>query len=71
MRSLRDIVKQAPLTLEQLTTIEKTIIEHGEYTKESIRNEIDWFCTDSLAGPRLPAPGAGLPKKWAIQASFF
>lgn len=45
MRSLKEISKEAALDEGQLKTIEDHILAHGEYTKETVREEIDWFFT--------------------------
>ena len=45
MRSLKEISEDASLGAEQLKTIEEIILQHGEYTKETVREEIDWFFT--------------------------
>jgi glutamate dehydrogenase len=45
MRSIKDIAGKSLLTEIQLNKIERIILGHKEYTREVVRNEIDWFCT--------------------------
>jgi glutamate dehydrogenase len=45
MRTLKQIAKDSVLNIEQLQKIEKNILSKGHYTKQAVREEIDWFCT--------------------------
>ncbi|MBS3818960.1 NAD-glutamate dehydrogenase [bacterium] len=45
MKSLQEIAKNSILSEDQLRQIEEIIIQHGQYTHEAVRKEIDWFCT--------------------------
>lgn len=45
MKSLKEIAKNAVLTESQLHEIEKIILKQGSFSLESVREEIDWFCT--------------------------
>ncbi|MBN2246648.1 MAG: NAD-glutamate dehydrogenase [Candidatus Aminicenantes bacterium] len=45
MKSLKEIAKNTVLTENQLHEIEKIILKQGSFSPESVREEIDWFCT--------------------------
>ena len=45
MKSLRQIAVRSFLELEQLREVEEIILSKGIYTKQSVREEIEWFCT--------------------------
>ncbi len=45
MKTLKKIAEKAHLTEKQLQKIEGIILEHGQYTQQAVRSEIDWFCT--------------------------
>ncbi len=45
MRSLSEIAREASLSEDQLRTVEDQILSHGEYTEDTVREELDWFCT--------------------------
>jgi len=44
MKSLKEISAKSVLTEEQLRKLEHLIISQGPYTKEAVREELDWFC---------------------------
>ena len=45
MKSLREIANKSVLSEVQLKKIESIILGHGNYTQETVREEIDLFCT--------------------------
>ena len=45
MKSLKEIADQSPLKENDLQKIEAIILGHGDYTRESVRQELEWFCT--------------------------
>jgi glutamate dehydrogenase len=45
MKSLKEIAAHSPLSEEQLAQLEKIILEKGEYSPETVREELDWFCS--------------------------
>lgn len=45
MKELKDIAEKSVLTEAQLKTIEKIMLQNRNFHGETIRNEIDWFCT--------------------------
>ena len=45
MKTLDQIAKEAYLNREQLQKIEDIILGHGYLTPETVRAEIDWFCS--------------------------
>lgn len=45
MKSLKEISQESLLSEAQLKKIEGIILSHKQYTQESIRDEIDWYCT--------------------------
>lgn len=45
MKSLDQIAKKAYLNRDQLQKIEDIILSHGQFTAETVRAEIDWFCS--------------------------
>ncbi|MCX7973538.1 MAG: NAD-glutamate dehydrogenase [Candidatus Aminicenantes bacterium] len=45
MKSLKEIASHSILTEEQLAKLEKLILAKGEYSPETVREELDWFCT--------------------------
>jgi glutamate dehydrogenase len=45
MKSLDEIAKKSVLTKDQLQTIEKIMLQNRNFHAETIRGEIDWFCT--------------------------
>ena len=45
MKSLDQIAKESYLNKDQLQKIEDTILSHGQFTPETVRAEIDWFCS--------------------------
>lgn len=45
METLKKIAEKALLTEAQLQHIEKVILDHKQYTQETVRSELDWFCT--------------------------
>ena len=44
MRSLKEIAARSVLTEKQLEKLEKVILGQGPYTREAVREELDWFC---------------------------
>jgi len=46
MKSLREIAKKSKFTPAQLEIIEAVILSHGNFAKSTIRDAIEWFCTD-------------------------
>lgn len=46
MKSLREIAKKSVLSLDQLKKIEEIILKHGHYAQSTIRDALEWFCTD-------------------------
>jgi glutamate dehydrogenase len=44
MKSLKDIAAQSPLQEIDLQKIEDIILGHGRYTREAVRQELEWFC---------------------------
>ncbi len=45
MISLTEIARRSPLSEAELARLEKIIQEKGEYSTETIREELDWFCS--------------------------
>jgi glutamate dehydrogenase len=45
MKSLGQIAKRSFLKKEILRKIEETILQKGIYTRQAVREEIEWFCT--------------------------
>ena len=45
MKSLRQIASRSFLDEEHLRNIEETILSKGIYTRQAVRDEIEWFCT--------------------------
>ncbi len=45
MKSLQEIAQNSFLKEEQLAELEKLILAKGEYSPETVREELDWFCT--------------------------
>ena len=45
MRTLREIAKSSPLSVKELAKIEKVILNHNYYPKNTVREEIDWYCS--------------------------
>ncbi|MBE0460523.1 MAG: NAD-glutamate dehydrogenase [Candidatus Aminicenantes bacterium] len=45
MKSLKEIAEKCFLNEEQLETIKEIILDHGHYSQEAVRKEIDWYCT--------------------------
>jgi len=46
MKSLREIAKKSVLSPDQLKKIEEIILKHGHYAQSTIRDAIEWFCTE-------------------------
>lgn len=44
MKSLKDIAAQSPLKENDLQKVEDIILSHGYYTREAVRQELEWFC---------------------------
>jgi glutamate dehydrogenase len=44
MKSLKEIATRSVLTEEQLRKLEHIILSQGPYTKEAVREELDWYC---------------------------
>jgi glutamate dehydrogenase len=44
MKSLKDIAAKSVLTEAQLQKLEKIILNQGPYTREVVRQELDWYC---------------------------
>jgi glutamate dehydrogenase len=44
MKSLKDIAAKSVLNESQLAKLEKIILAQGPYTREAVREELDWFC---------------------------
>jgi glutamate dehydrogenase len=45
MKSLKEIASQSVLSEGQLVEIENHILRHGNFTRQTVREEIDLFCT--------------------------
>lgn len=45
MKSLKEIASRSVLTEEQLSKLEQLILAKGEYSPETVREELDWFCS--------------------------
>jgi len=46
MKSLDKIAEKSALNKRQLEKIEQIILSHGNYTQETVRKEIEWFCKE-------------------------
>jgi glutamate dehydrogenase len=44
MKTLKEIAARSVLSEKQLERLEKIILGQGPYTKEAVRQELDWFC---------------------------
>jgi glutamate dehydrogenase len=44
MKSLKEIAVHSVLTEKQLKKLEQIILTQGPYTREAVREELDWFC---------------------------
>mgnify|MGYP001043962695 CR=1 FL=1 len=44
MKSLKDIAAKSVLSEGQLEKLETIILGQGPYTREAVRQELDWFC---------------------------
>ena len=44
MKSLKEIAANSVLTESQLEKIEGMILKQGPYTREAVREELDWYC---------------------------
>jgi len=44
MKSLKDIAAKSVLSEGELEKLEKIILSQGPYTREAVREELDWFC---------------------------
>ncbi len=44
MKSLKDIAAKSVLSQGQLEKLENIILGQGPYTREAVREELDWFC---------------------------
>lgn len=45
MKSLRQIAAKSFLTIEQLRKVENIIVSHGHYSKQAVREELEWYCS--------------------------
>jgi hypothetical protein len=45
MKSLRQIAGKSCLDVEQLKKVENIVLSHGHYSKEAVREELEWFCS--------------------------
>jgi glutamate dehydrogenase len=45
MKSLQEIARHSFLNEDQLARLEKLILARGEYSPETVREELDWFCS--------------------------
>jgi len=45
VKNLDQIAKESYLNRDQLQKIEDIILSHGQFTPETVRAEIDWFCS--------------------------
>ncbi len=45
MKTLAEIASRSVLTEKQLAQLEKLILEKGQYSPETVREEVDWFCS--------------------------
>ena len=45
MKSLRQIAGKSCLNVGQLRKIEDIIISHGHYSKQAVREELEWYCS--------------------------
>ena len=45
MKSLKEIARKSVLKETQLRELENIILKRGPYSPESVREELDWFCT--------------------------
>jgi glutamate dehydrogenase len=44
MKSLKDIAANSVLTEAQLEKLEDIVLRQGPYTREAVREELDWYC---------------------------
>lgn len=44
MKTLQEIARNSFLTEDELAKLEKLILAKGEYSPETVREELDWFC---------------------------
>jgi hypothetical protein len=44
MKTLKEIAARSVLSEKQLERLEKIILGQGPYTREAVRQELDWFC---------------------------
>jgi glutamate dehydrogenase len=51
LKPLSAIAASSVLTEDQLRTIEETIVGHGQFTTEAIREELEWYCTGLVMSP--------------------
>lgn len=51
LKPLSAIAASSVLTEDQLRTIEATIVAHGQFMTEAIREELEWYCTGMVMSP--------------------